>query len=66
MRVAETSYGEVVLRNIMLDLDGSNLEEAVEISFIDGSLDTINLLGWMDIEKMKIEEIEEFILLGNP
>lgn len=31
----DTKYGEVTLRNAMIDIDGTNLEEGVEV-YLDG------------------------------
>ena len=55
MKVVKTKYGEVRLRNIMIDLDGSNLEEGIEISFENT---IIEVLG---NEDLKVEEIEMII-----
>ena len=54
----ETSIGEVELRNAMIDLDGTNLEEGVEI-VQDG--DVINeWLGYIDLDDE--EEVERLLM----
>jgi hypothetical protein len=54
----ETSIGEVELRNAMIDIDGTNLEEGVEI-VQDG--DVINeWLGYIDLDDE--EEVERLLM----
>lgn len=54
----ETSNGEVELRNAMIDIDGTNLEEGVEI-VQDG--DVINeWLGYIDLDDE--EEVERLLM----
>lgn len=54
----KTIYGEAKVRDCMIDLDGKNLEEGVEVS-IDGVL-IAEVLGQStdDINKLPIEEFE--------
>jgi len=55
-----TKFGEVTVRNIVIDVDGTNLEEGINISVI-GSEEYIELLGYQDIEDMTNEDVEEIL-----
>ena len=54
----ETQYGTVEVRNAMFDLDGTNLEEGIEISG-DGIL--LENYGYRDVEEMSVEDVEDLI-----
>ena len=59
-KIIETKdYGEVEIRNTMFDIDGTNLEEGVEIKGDDIGL--IELYGWRDIEELSCDEVNELI-----
>ena len=58
-RIVETSFGEVELRNVMIDTDGTNLVEGIEIE--GDEIDTIEVYGYYDIDELSVEEIEELI-----
>ena len=58
-RTVETSFGEVELRNVMIDTDGTNLVEGIEIE--GDEIDTIEVYGYYDIDELSVEEIEELI-----
>lgn len=55
----DTAYGEVTVRNAMLDPDGTNLEEGIEIKGEEIGL--IEIYGYRDIDEMSAEEVEEII-----
>ena len=55
-----TKFGEVTVRNIVIDVDGTNLEEGINISVI-GSEEYVELLGYQDIEDMTNEDVEEIL-----
>jgi len=55
----ETSHGLVTVKNAMLDLDGTNLEEGIEI--IGEHVELIELVGYRSVEDMTIEEVETLI-----
>ena len=57
-RTIETSYGEVALRNVMID-NGFDLTEGIEIE--GDEIDTIEVYGYYDIDELSVEEIEELI-----
>ncbi len=59
-KIIETKdYGKVEIRNAMFDIDGTNLEEGIEIKGDDIGL--IELYGWRDIEELSHDEINELI-----
>lgn len=59
------NYGAVKVRDCMLDLEGSNLEEGIEIISIDEVFDTIELYGFY-AENITEETINEFLKLNLP
>jgi len=54
----ETSYGEVTVRNAIIDTNGTDLVDGIEIS---GDFDTITLLGYRNVESFDINEVESLI-----
>ncbi len=54
-----TKYGEVLLRTAMLETDGTNLADGIEIK-IDGKLSG-EVFRRIDIEEMSLEEVEELV-----
>ena len=52
-------YGTAKVRTVMIDLDGSTLEEGIEITGED--FESIELLGWRDIDGMTDEGVNELI-----
>jgi len=58
-RIVETSYSEVELRNVMIDIDGTNLTEGIEIE--GDEIGIIDVYGYYDIDELSVEEIEELI-----
>ena len=52
-------YGEVEIRNAMFDIDGTTLEEGIEIKGEEIGL--IELYGWRDIEELSSDEVNEII-----
>lgn len=60
MRTFETKdYGKVEVRIAMFDIDGTNLEEGVEIKGDDIGL--IELHGWRDISELSSKNVNELI-----
>lgn len=54
-------WGDVSIRNIMIDIDGTNLEEGVEISFEDDDLETIEILGYINLDELEADDVEKLI-----
>ena len=54
----ETDYGTVTVRNAMFDVDGTNLEEGIEIKGEDFLLENY---GYRDIDEMTTDEVEDLI-----
>ena len=53
-----TDYGDVQVRNAMFDIDGTNLEEGIEVKG-DGFL--LEIYGYRDIDDMSINDVELII-----
>jgi len=59
-KIIETQdYGKVEIRNAMFDIDGTTLEEGIEIKGKEIGL--IELYGWRDIEDLSSDEINTLI-----
>lgn len=56
-----TSFGDVTVRNIMIDLDGTNLEEGIEIT-VDNVPEPIEIFGYHSLEDMTIEDVEDLLV----
>jgi hypothetical protein len=56
----DTKFGEVTLRHAMIDTDGTNLADGIEIK-IDGELVAEVLDQHLDLDEITIEEVEEFV-----
>ena len=60
MRKIETKdYGIVEIRNAMFDIDGTNLEEGVEIK--GDEIGLIELYGWRDIDALSSDKVNELL-----
>jgi len=57
----ETSIGEVELRNAMIDLDGTNLEEGVTVTSEGECIH--EFVGQVDLEDE--EEVEQLLMYFN-
>lgn len=55
-----TDYGDVIVRNAMFDIDGTTLEEGVEVKNPDNDL-LVEINGYRDVEEFTIDELEEII-----
>ena len=58
-KTIETKYGEVTLRDIVKDVDGTNLEDAVEVT-LDGEV-IAELMGGTFDDDITAGETEELI-----
>ena len=59
-KIIETKdYGKVEIRNAMFDIDGTTLEEGLEIKGEEIGL--IELYGWRDIENLSSDNVNELI-----
>ncbi len=56
----DTNFGEVEVRNIMIDLDGTNLEEGIEIT-VPNVKQPIEIYGYRSVEDMTVNEVEELL-----
>jgi hypothetical protein len=56
----ETIYGKVTLRTAMIDTDGTNLSEGIEIK-VNGKLQAEVLGTYIHIDDMTQEEVESFV-----
>ena len=57
----ETIFGNVTVRNAMFDVDGTTLEEGIELKEEDGELH--ELFGYRNIDELTIKEVEKIISL---
>ena len=62
-RTFETSYGTVEVRPAMFDIDGTTLQEGVEVKGEDIGL--IEVYGWRDIEDLTIKQVESLIKINK-
>lgn len=53
------NYGSVNVGNVMIDTDGTNLVDGIEIK-VEGE-ETIEVAGYRDVEEMTSEEVEKLI-----
>jgi len=59
-RIIETKdYGKVEIRNAMFDIDGTTLEEGVEIK--GDEIGLIELYEWIDIDELSSDKINKLI-----
>ena len=59
-RFIETKdYGKVEVRNAMFDIDGTTLEEGVEIK--GDEIGLIELYGWIDIDELSSDMVNALI-----
>ena len=59
MNTFNCAYGDVVVRNAMFDIDGTNLEEGIEIKGEEIGL--IEVYGYRDVSDLTVDEVEELI-----
>lgn len=58
-KIFNTDYGRVEVRPAMFDIDGTTLEEGIEIK--GEGLGLIELHGYRDISDLVLEEVEDII-----
>lgn len=56
----DTSLGIVVAKNVMIDTDGTNLEEGIEIFSEEEFFESFTVIGY-DVNDLSDDDIEEFI-----
>ena len=56
-----SNFGEVEVRNAMFDIDGTNIEEGIEIKSLDGDFDIIEIYGYIDVSEITSEDLTELI-----
>ncbi|MEK6829803.1 MAG: hypothetical protein AABY15_06815 [Nanoarchaeota archaeon] len=57
----DTKFGEISLRGAMIDVDGTNLADGVEIKLDDKLIGEAVGITFGQVEDMTIEEVEEFV-----
>lgn len=62
MKKLETKYGEVKLRVVMIDIDGTNLEEGIEVSLNGELLGQVIEIDFDDLTITDVEEIVEYFI----
>lgn len=54
-------YGDVQLRPVMFNLDGTTLQEGIEIKFLEEELPVIEIHGYLDLDNLTADEVCELI-----
>ena len=54
------TYGNVSVRNAMIDIDGTNLVEGIEISI--GVSEMVEVAGYHDLDELTADEVENLII----
>lgn len=57
----DTKYGIVKIRPAMFDIDGTNLEEGIEVKLDDVLIGEVFGYSFNQVEDMTIAEVEQFI-----
>ena len=55
-----TNHGEVSVRNVMIDTDGTNLEEGIEVVSADDMFKPFTVIGF-DVNDLSEDDVNEFI-----
>jgi hypothetical protein len=62
MKKVETKYGEVELRVVMTDIDGTNLDEGIEVTLNGELLGQVIEIDFDDLTISDVEEIVEYFI----
>jgi hypothetical protein len=62
MKKVETKYGEVELRVVMTDIDGTNLDEGIEVTLNGELLGQVIEIDFDDLTIADVEEIVEYFI----
>lgn len=54
-------YGDIEIKNVMVDVDGRNLEEGIDIIFTETKEPTITIIGYIDLSNITSDEVEKLI-----
>lgn len=54
-------YGDVEIKNVMIDVDGTNLVDGVQITFEEDEFDTIEIVGHIDLDEIEADDVEKLI-----
>lgn len=54
-------YGDVEVRPAMFDVDGTNLQEGIEVIFLEEDLPNIEIYGYVDLDELTADEVIEMI-----
>lgn len=55
-----TKFGDVTVRNVMIDTDGTNLEEGLEFTVPNVSR-PIEVYGYHDLEELTVTDVEDLL-----
>lgn len=61
MRAVETKFGLVNLRYALIDIDGYNLEEGIEVSLGKEYLGAVFNTSSFDVDEFSLAEVEEIV-----
>jgi hypothetical protein len=62
-KIFDTSYGTVEVRTAMFDIDGTTLQEGVEVKGEEIGL--IEVYGWRDIDDLTTQQVESLIKINE-
>jgi hypothetical protein len=57
-----TDCGKIEVRNAMIEVDSTNLEEGIELK--DEFNNIVELVGYRDIDEMSVDEVEKIFENG--
>ena len=60
MKMETDKFGLIEIRHAMFDIDGTNLEEGIEIKGEEIGL--LEFYGWQDIDELNVEKVEQIII----
>lgn len=58
--IFNTEYGEIEAKNVMFDIDGTNLEEGVEITTLSGDI-LLQLYEYINLNDLETKDIENLL-----
>ena len=57
----DTKFGEVTLRGAMIDTDGTNLSDGIEVKIEGKLISEVLDRTFCSVEDMTVKEVEEFV-----
>ena len=54
-------YGDLEIKNVMVDIGFNCLEEGVDIIFTETKEPTLTIIGYIDLSEITVDEVEKLI-----